>query len=223
MTIKIEGYLTAEPCRDLALAKPGQLAIEGNNGSRQYTETIVEIGKVYKNGQIVLTGGEVRYNFRYHGSEDMRRVGKGTAWQHSYSLRPFRSGETVESFLAAQEASRQTKEAEAEAAANAKEAEHARRLAAVGGASLWEGRVTATYQLPGKPEQIEILIFVWPDGRGDLHVTHCWIREPWTDYDDRTVYDIELWDVDPRAAGKASIRAYDVRDGIERWITANYL
>jgi hypothetical protein len=212
---KIEGYLTADPCRDLAQAKPEQLAIECVVG-REYREIIVQISKVYKNGQIVIVGGD-RYNCRMYEST-FRRTGGG----YTHSLRPFLEGETVESFLAAEQEKRQAKEAEIDAKAASKEAEHMRRLALLGGASLWEGANVASYWLPGCEAPIEIRAMAWIDAAGKLHVTHACVRGTYLDRDDRPTDHLEIWDIDRTEAGKTSIRTNNVRDAVERYITACY-
>lgn len=218
MTIKIEGYLTLEPCRDLSNAKPGQLAIEGHGG-REYSETAVEIAKVYKNGQIVLSGGG-KYNFKWKGSKDMRRVNFDG---NRYSLRPFNEGETVESFLAAQAASRQAQEEAQLNAAQEKEAEVTRRLAALDWDSVWDNREEATYEEIQKPGHIQIIVLNWRDNAGWLHVTHCYIPDPVKDLDGNRVYELRLWDVDGKGTGASSATGKDVKATLGRWIAAWYV
>ncbi len=205
-------------CRDLAQAKPGQLAIEGNVG-REYTECIIRISKVYKTGNIVTAYGD-RYSSRY-GAKEMRRTGGG----YTHSLRPFKEGETVESFLATQEAKRQAKEDEAAAAANAKEAEHARRLALLGGDHLWENREEFFYGgAVNEPAEITIVVFTWKDALERIHVTHCHIPAPVDDWKGKPGYYIRIWDVvgGNGQTGASSAQGEDPRDAIERWITQEW-
>lgn len=219
MTVKIEGYLTLEPCRDLAKATKGQLAIERHWVNAQLRESVVSIVSIWQNG-VIKTSNDRRFRPNHMGEYESRVMFE------NHSLRPFKEGETVESFLAAIQAKEAEQAAELQAKNDAKEAEHKRRLALLGGDRLWDNREEEVYCNPGSEDKLWIVVLIWNDAAGRLHVTHCHIAKPETDWNGKTVHNIKIWDVfSGNGVGNgaaSSAQGEDPRDAIERWITREW-